>query len=390
MTFILREPHLIIFLILKLLVIMKKKLLLFAGLLGSLGFYSCQKNVAGDANLAQFNEIAANSAKPLNEPPGSLTDGAFSEIPYEHDAVAFSEGPAVDKFGNVFFTEQKHDKIYRWDASTGAVTLWLDDAGRANGMAFDKDGSLIACADMHGEIWKIRPDGSQEVLVNNYNNNLLNGPNDVWINPVDRGMYITDPIFPRDYWDASDPRQQSWEPHHSEQSATDKGGHVYYLAHGSHTLVRVTTMPDWDTDTWPNGVTGTPDGKKLYVNQWSYNGSGGIWSFDINKDGTLSNMQPFVEHLNFCDGMSLDEFGNVYVSAGGIKVYNPQGVLIKTISTPGGAANNVFGGLDQKTLFITGGGGPDAPASASARIFTQKMNVRGVEKFGGEHYGQTK
>jgi hypothetical protein len=100
------------------------------------------------------------------------------------------------------------------------------------------------CADMHGELWKIHPDGTHEVLVNNYNGKLLNGPNDVWINPVTGGIYITDPIFPRDYWDASDPRKQPWEPTHSEQAAVGKGGHVYYLAPGSNTLVRVTQWQD--------------------------------------------------------------------------------------------------------------------------------------------------
>jgi gluconolactonase len=355
---------------------MKSKLFLFLGALCSLA-YSCKKNVTTDSDQSQL--LSETKAKKSSEPLGSLTDGSFTEISYAHDATnTFTEGPAVDKFGNVFFTDQNHNKIYRWDESTGGVTLWMTGTGRANGMAFDKDGSLIACADLHGELWKIRPDRSHEVLVNNYNGKLLNGPNDVWINPVDRGMYITDPIFPRDYWDASDPRRQSWEPHHSEQSATDKGGHVYYLAHGSHTLLRVTTMAGWNTDSWPNGVVGTPDGKKLYVNQWSYNGSGGIWSFDINKDGTLSNMQPFVQHLNFCDGMSMDELGNIYVSAdGGVRVYNPSGTLLQIIPTP--AANNVFGGLDQKTLFVTGGG--------NGKIYTQRMNVQGVEKFGGEHNG---
>ena len=115
---------------------------------------------------------------------------------------SFTEGPAVDRHGNVFFTDQPNDRIYRWDAGTGRVRLFLEGTGRANGMAFDTDGNLIACADMHGELWKIRPDGSHEVLVDNYGGKLLNGPNDVWINPVNGGMYITDPIFPRAYWDA--------------------------------------------------------------------------------------------------------------------------------------------------------------------------------------------
>ncbi len=358
---------------------MKKRLLLFLWVLCTLGFYSCQKSIKDSGQLAS-EDASLKSSNQDRFSSTHLTNGTFTEVPYDHEATnVFTEGPAVDKQGNVFFTDQNHDKIYRWDAKTGDVTLWLTGTGRSNGMEFDDDGNLIACADMHGEVWKIRPDGSHQVLVDNYNGKLLNGPNDVWINPANEGIYITDPIFPRDYWDDSDPRRQNWEPTHSEQAATGKGGHVYYLAPGSHQLVRVTTMGGWNADSWPNGVVGTPDGKKLYVNQWSYNGSGGIWVFDINHDGTLSNMQPFVPGLNFCDGMSLDNAGNIYVCAdGGIRVYNPNGDNILTI--PVSSANNVFAGKNEKTLFITGGG--------SGKIFTQKMtSVKGVEKFNNDHHG---
>ena len=123
----------------------------------------------------------------------------------------------------MFFTDQPNDRIYRWDAGSGKVTLFLEGTGRANGMVFDDDGNLIAAADMHGELWKIRPDGSHKVLIDNYQGKLLNGPNDVWINPANGGIYITDPIFPRPYWDAGDPRQQAWEPTHSEQAAAGQG-----------------------------------------------------------------------------------------------------------------------------------------------------------------------
>lgn len=286
---------------------------------------------------------------------------------------SFTEGPAVDKDGNVFFTDQPNDIIYKWNATTNVITPFLQGTGRSNGMAFDKDGFLIACADMYGELWKIAPNGSHTVLVDNYEGKMLNGPNDVWINPVDGGMYITDPIFPRGYWEDDDPRKQDWEPTHSEQAESGKGGHVYYLAPGSETLVRVTTMGGWNADSWPNGVVGTPDGKKLYVNQWSYDGSGGIWAFDINTDGTLSNIKPFVPGLNFCDGMSMDERGNVYVAINsGVAVFDPNGNELVTIFTGGGATNCVFAGTDEKTLFITGP--PD-------KVNALKMNVKGVEKF---------
>jgi gluconolactonase len=287
---------------------------------------------------------------------------------------SFTEGPAVDKDGNVFFTDQPNDVIHQWNATTGAITPFLKGTGRSNGMMFDKDGNLIACADMHGELWKIAPDGTHTVLVNNYNGKLLNGPNDVWINPTNGGMYITDPIFPRDYWDSNDPRKTgnpSWPPTHSEQAAAGKGGHVYYLAPGSTTLVRVTTQTDWDADSWPNGVVGTPDGKKLYVNKWAGDNMGGTWVFDISADGSLTNMRKFVDVGG--DGMSMDERGNIYISNGlGVVVFDPNGNKLVTIFTGGGATNNVFAGKDQKILVITG------PVD---KLNSLKMNVKGVEKF---------
>lgn len=297
-----------------------------------------------------------------------------AQLSTQGSGYAFTEGPAVDKNGNVFFTDQPNDIIYKWNASTGQITKFLEETGRSNGMAFDKDGYLIACADMYGELWKIAPDGTHTVLIDNYGGKLLNGPNDVWINPATGGIYITDPIFPRGYWADADPRKvgnPNWPPTHSEQAASGKGGHVYYLAPGATELTRVTTQPDWDADSWPNGVVGTPDGKKLYVNKWEGDNMGGTWVFDINSDGTLSNMKKFVDMGG--DGMSMDDRGNIYISNGfGVVVFDSSGKELVRIFTGGGATNNVFAGPDQKTLFITG---------PTNQVNTLQMNVKGVEKF---------
>ena len=351
---------------------MKKRILFLLAVLFSFGF-ACTKNVKEQQQVLT-EEIATTSAKSTTttifDPSGLVSPSQHGVLDTIQKGFAFTEGPAVDKNGNVFFTDQPNDKIYRWDANTGVITTFLSGTGRSNGMAFDKDGNLIACADMHGELWKIHPDGTHEVLVNNYNGKLLNGPNDVWINPVTGGMYITDPMFPRPYWDSNDPRKQGWEPTHSEQAPTGKGGHVYYLAPGSHTLVRVTTMAGWNADAWPNGVVGTPDGKKLYVNKWYYDNMGGTWVFDINADGTLSNMKLFTNMGG--DGMSMDEKGNVYISNGlGVTAFDPNGNRIFNVPT-NGATNNVFAGSNNKLLFITGA--PD-------RVTSLKMTVKGVEKF---------
>ena len=353
---------------------MKKKLFLFLGILCSFGYYSCTKTKVKDADPVASHELSARQSKPKTEatifdPYGLVSASQHGILDTIEKGFSFTEGPAVDKHGNIFFTDQPNDKIYKWAANTGKITTFLTGTGRSNGMAFDKKGNLIACADMHGELWSIAPDGSHTVLVNNYNGKLLNGPNDVWINPVTGGIYITDPIFPRPYWDAADPRQQGWEPTHSEQAATGKGGYVYYLAPGSHTLVKVTTDDmGWVSDAWPNGIVGTPDGKKLYVNKWYYDNMGGTWVFDINPDGTLSNMKKFIDMGG--DGMSMDEQGNIYISNGlGVTAFDPKGN--KIFNVPGGATNNVFGGPNNKLLFIT----------AVDRVTSLKMNVKGVEKY---------
>ncbi|PJJ84168.1 SMP-30/gluconolactonase/LRE family protein [Mucilaginibacter auburnensis] len=346
---------------------MRKRTLLFIGMAGLVAFNSCKK----DNNTNQEGEEQYVTSDIVD--PGRLVAAAAKgKLDTLASDFGFSEGPAVDKQGNIYFTDQPFDKIFRWDAGTKTLSLFKQGAGRSNGMAFDKNGYLIACADMYGELWKIAPNGNQTVLINNYNGKLLNGPNDVWINPITGGLYITDPIFPRDYWTLTDPRRQGWEPTHSEQAATGKGGHVYYLAPGAKALVRVTSeAAGWDANSWPNGVVGTPDGKKLYVNKWAGNNMGGTWVFDVNADGTLTNMKKFNDMGG--DGMSMDEKGNVYISNGlGITAFDPTGAKVLSIPIKGGATNNVFGGADNKTLFITG---------PSTKLTSIKMNVKGVEKF---------
>ena len=321
-------------------------------LVAALGFLLCaaHANTTAAADQDKHRPPAEVIPSDIYDPLGLVSRSAHGQLVSLAEGFSFTEGPAADRHGNVFFTDQPNDRIYRWDAGTGKVTLFLEGTGRANGMIFDREGNLIAAADMHGELWKIRPDGSHTVLVDNYQGKLLNGPNDVWINPTNGGIYITDPIFPRGYWDAGDPRQQPWEPTHSEQSPQGKGGHVYYLPPGARKLVRVTSDAlGWESDAWPNGVVGTPDGKKLYVNKWYYDNHGGTWVFDIKRDGTLTNMRKFTDWGG--DGMSMDERGNVYISNGeGVLAFDPNGNNILKIPIAGGATNNTFAGRNGKTL----------------------------------------
>ena len=156
----------------------------------------------------------------------------------------FTEGPSCDKEGNVFFTDQPNDRIMKWSVD-GKLSEFLKPAGRANGMYFEPNGNLLACADEKTELWEITPDGKHTVLAKEYDGKKLNAPNDVWQRP-DGGIYITDPFYKRDWWDYNQP------PQGTEQ--------VYFLGADRKALKRVTTDL-----VKPNGITGTPDGKTLYV-----------------------------------------------------------------------------------------------------------------------------
>ena len=350
---------------------MKTRLSILVVVLCSVAYYSYSQTTAVSDQLGSSPSSASKQPPPsgIFDPLGLISPSEHGELTTLGTGFSFTEGPAVDRHGNVFFTDQPNDRIYRWDAGTGEITLFLQGTGRANGMAFDRDGNLITCSDMHGEVWKIYPDGSHVVLVNNYGGKLLNGPNDVWINPVNGGMYFTDPIFPRSYWDDTDPRKQGWPPTHSEQAPVGKGGYVYYLPPGGAALVRVTTEAmGWESDGWPNGIVGTPDGKKLYVNKWYYDNKGGTWVFDINPDGSLSNMRKLTEWGG--DGMSMDELGNFYISNGqGVMAFDPNGNNILIIPFGNAATNNTFAGRNDKLLFIT---------DSVGRVTGIKMNVKGV------------
>src|SRR5664279_1009524 len=106
------------------------------------------------------------------------------------DQFSFTEGPAVDKEGNVFFTDQPNNKIWEYDINR-KLSLFMDSAGRSNGLYFDTKGNIISCADEHNQLWLISPQKKVTVLVNNIGGEILNGPNDVWVNPLNGDISVS-------------------------------------------------------------------------------------------------------------------------------------------------------------------------------------------------------
>ena len=255
----------------------------------------------------------------------------------------FTEGPAVDGDGNVFFTDQPNNRIYKWSVD-GELSIFHEEPGRANGLYFDKDGNLLACADLNNELWLIDMKGKVTVLVKGYKGKKLNGPNDLWLDPKG-GIYFTDPFYRRRYWDRG-PMEQD-------------GQHVYYHNGDREKLIRVT-----DDLVTPNGIIGTPDGNLLYVADL---GANKTYVYNINADGTLSNKKLFCSMGS--DGMTIDNEGNVYLTGKGVTVFNSAGEKIEHIDIDAGwTANVCFGGRDRHTLFIT----------AQTSLYALRMRVKGV------------
>lgn len=256
----------------------------------------------------------------------------------------FTEGPAVDKKGNIFFTDQPNDKIWKYDTD-GNLSLFMDKTGRSNGLYFDKKGNIISCADEKDELWSISPDKKVTVLMTNFQGQRMNGPNDLWIDPKG-GVYFTDPYYQRDYWERKKPDID--------------GQKVYYLPKGKSEAILV----DGDLKQ-PNGIVGTPDGKYLYVADIR---DSKTYKYEIGPDGMLRNRQLFISQGS--DGMTLDNQGNLYISGRGVTVYDPSGKKLGNIPVPSRWVGNVcFGGKKRDRLFIT----------ASESIYTLPMRVKGVE-----------
>ena len=244
------------------------------------------------------------------------------------DGFLFTEGPAADAKGNVYFTDQPNDRIMVWSLS-GKLSTFMQPCGRSNGLSFDKDGNLWSCADQKNELWCIAPDKKVTIIPSKYKDKPLNGPNDLWNTP-DGGIYFTDPYYKRTWWD------------HDTMPQDCQG--VYYLAPDHKTITRV--IGDLDT---PNGIVGTTDGKSLFVADIRGNKT---WKYSINKDGNLGNKKLFCEMGS--DGMTIDVMGNIYLTGTGVTIFDTNGTFIGTIPVPENwTANVCFGGKDMKNLFIT-------------------------------------
>lgn len=253
----------------------------------------------------------------------------------------FTEGPAADARGNIYFTDIPDNRILKWSVEAGQIGTFRENSNGANGLYFDKAGNLLVCEGKGdaGRLVSIAPDGTLTVLADKYEGKPFNSLNDLWIDPKG-GVYFSDPRYG------------------NRDNLPQDGEHVYYLTPDRAKVVRV--IRDMVR---PNGLIGTPDGKTLYV---ADHGADQTFAYAINDDGTLTDKKLFAPEGS--DGMTIDSRGNIYLTNRAVVVYDRDGKKIAEIKVPEDPSNVTFGGPGRSTLFIT----------ARTSLYSIEMAVRGA------------
>jgi gluconolactonase len=262
--------------------------------------------------------------------------GPVGDVVRAQMGFQFTEGPAADLQGNIYFTDVQRNRIHKLDTQ-GNLTTFLEDTQGANGLMFDPRGRLIACQGGAGRIIAIDiATKNIEVVADRFNNVRFNSPNDL---VVDRqgGIYFSDPIF-------------GGTPSQDLQA-------VYYVAPGGAPARIISNL------TRPNGVILSPDEKTLYV----LHSQPTVMAYPVASPGQLGAPQSLaLTGTGSGDGMTVDAQGNLYVTRPGnnaIQVLTPAGQSLGTITFQEAPANCTFGGTDMKTLYVT----------ARTSVYTAKM-----------------
>jgi gluconolactonase len=257
--------------------------------------------------------------------------GPTGDVQRLHTGLAFTEGPAADGSGNLYFTDIPGNRIHRLD-SKGKLSVFIEPSGHCNGLMVFGD-RLLAC-EMDGRLKEYSlKDKTETPLADSFQDKRFNAPNDV-VMDKSGGIYFTDPRFR-----APDPWPQKKEA-------------VYYRA-ADGKVARL-----MDDRKAPNGIILSPDEATLYVIPSMEKQ---MWAFPVENPGKLGKGRVFCElkqrpggDNGGGDGLTVDTNGNLYITSGlGVQVFSAEGELLGVIELPEQPANVTFGGVDNRTLFAT-------------------------------------
>ena len=256
------------------------------------------------------------------------------------DGYQFTEGPAANAAGEVFFNDVPASKTYKIGLE-GKVELFLADSKKGDGQAFGPQGHLVAVAGESSQILSYDPAGNAKVVADGFRGNDL-------VVRHDGGIYVTNPG-----WNGTEPSKVWYIDRHGEKKVVDTGLK------------------------FSNGIAMSPDQSLLYV---ADSRSHWVYSYQIQADGSLAHKQKYY-HLHVpdtaddsgADGMRTDVDGRLYVATRmGIQICDQAGRVNAIIPTPNGRVSNFcFGGANFDTIY----------ACCGDRIYRRKIKVAGTRSF---------
>lgn len=284
--------------------------------------------------------------------------------------IAFTEGPAVDAEGNVYFSDIENNRILKL-APNGSRSVYREPSHRTNGQTFDLEGRLLHCEGAEFGAGGGRrvtrtnlASGQYEILTDRYQGLRFNSPNDICVDGQGR-IYFTDPCY-------------------GDRSQMEMPQEGVYRIDRDGRVSRILEQPSVER---PNGLAVTQDAQRMYVVDScpTPGGNRKIWSFDLDEQGNPRSQRLVFDFApgRGGDGMRLDVEGNLYVAAGiarprhanetadvppGVYILSPEGKLLGRIPIDEDLITNLaFGGKDGRTLYVTAG----------KTLFTTRVRVRG-------------
>jgi gluconolactonase len=274
----------------------------------------------------------ASLSPAADEPKPIAGVGPAGKVEKLHSNFMFTEGPAADRDGNVYFTDIPNERIHKVDKN-GQLSVFREKSNHANGLMVNARGEIVAC-EMDGRIVALSPDGKdRRVLAEEFGGKRFNAPNDLVLDRAG-GLYFTDPAF------------RAPKPMPQDKTA------VYYLSADGKVTRLVDDLPN------PNGVILSPDEKTLYVIP---SGQAEMMAYPVEAPGKIGRgrvfctlQQPEGVKGGGGDGLTVDSKGNLYITSRlGLQVFDPAGKLLGIIALPEQPANVTFGGPDLKALYVT-------------------------------------
>ena len=309
----------------------------------------------GAGSLALGGPLVGRRAWSADRYAGLSSDRYLGEVEVLAKVVApevFTEGPAVDREGNVFFTNIPANHILKWNSREKKLSIFRENSNAANGLMFDPQGRLLACEGAAGRVTRTdMKTGQVEVLADKYAARPLAPPNDLCFDTKGRIYFTSRP---------------------SQVKVPGANVNSVYRIDPDGSIDRLLYAP---TIHMPNGIVLSPDEKTLYLIEAHPDADQhrDIRAYPLHADGTLGEGRVLINLYpgRSGDGMCIDAKGNLYVAGGlhalrntsetldtrpGIHVISPEGKLLAYRKTPEDTITNcTFGGADLRTLYVACG-----------------------------------